>query len=118
VVVLFCFVFICFWDRISLYSPGHPGTHCIDQAVLELRDPPVSVSWLLELNACTAAWQYLLFYYCVKSCLHVMWCAVLQGRNPGIPFYINILVPLICITLEPSLLHDECGCQHDSQNRM
>jgi hypothetical protein len=44
--VLFCFVLFCFVfrDRVSLYSPGCPGTHFVDQADLELRNPPASVS--------------------------------------------------------------------------
>jgi hypothetical protein len=46
---LFCFVLFGFWflvfrDRVSLYSPGCPGTHFVDQAGLELRNPPASVS--------------------------------------------------------------------------
>ena len=36
-----CFVF---WDRVSLCSPGCPGTHFVDQAGLELRNPPASAS--------------------------------------------------------------------------
>jgi hypothetical protein len=31
-----------FRDRVSLYSPGCPGTHFVDQAGLELRNPPAS----------------------------------------------------------------------------
>ena len=27
-------------DRVSLYSPVSPGTHFVDQAGLELRNPP------------------------------------------------------------------------------
>jgi hypothetical protein len=38
-----CFVFI-FQDRFSLCSPGCPGTHYVDQAVLELRDLSASTS--------------------------------------------------------------------------
>jgi hypothetical protein len=41
---LFCFVFLIFRDRVSLYSPGCPGTHSVDQAGLELRNPPASAS--------------------------------------------------------------------------
>lgn len=26
--------------------------HCIDQAILELRNPPASASWVLELKVC------------------------------------------------------------------
>jgi hypothetical protein len=35
-----------------LYSPGCPGTHSVDQAGLELRDPPSSASQVLELKVC------------------------------------------------------------------
>jgi hypothetical protein len=44
------FVFLDFFlggvfrDRVSLYSPGYPGTHFVDQAGLELRNPPASAS--------------------------------------------------------------------------
>jgi hypothetical protein len=40
-------------DRVSLYSPGCPGTHFVDQAGLELRNPPASASQVLGLKACT-----------------------------------------------------------------
>jgi hypothetical protein len=30
--------------RVSLYNPGCPGTHSVDQAGLELRNPPASAS--------------------------------------------------------------------------
>jgi hypothetical protein len=33
-----------FWGRVSLYSPGCPGTHSVDQAGLKLRNPPASAS--------------------------------------------------------------------------
>jgi hypothetical protein len=44
--VLFCFVLFCFVfrDRVSLCSPGCPGTHSVDQAGLELRNLPASAS--------------------------------------------------------------------------
>jgi hypothetical protein len=41
---LFFFFFGFFRDRVSLYSPGCPGTHSVDQAGLELRNPPASAS--------------------------------------------------------------------------
>jgi hypothetical protein len=51
---LFLFVFFCFLfffrDRVSLYSPGCPGTHFVDQAGLELRNPPTSASRVLGLK--------------------------------------------------------------------
>jgi hypothetical protein len=41
-----------FQDSISLCSPGCPGTHFLDQAGLELRNPPASASQVLGLKAC------------------------------------------------------------------
>jgi hypothetical protein len=48
-ILFFCFVF---QDRVSLYSPGFPGTHFVDQAGLELRNLPASASQVLGLKAC------------------------------------------------------------------
>jgi hypothetical protein len=45
-------VVLFFPDRVSLYSPGCPGTHFVDQAGLELRNPPASASQVLRLKAC------------------------------------------------------------------
>jgi hypothetical protein len=48
------FLFFCFFqDRVSLYSPGCPGAHFVDQAGLELRNPLASASRVLGLKACT-----------------------------------------------------------------
>jgi hypothetical protein len=41
-----------FRDRISLCSPGCPGTHFVDQAGLELRNLPAFASRVLGLKAC------------------------------------------------------------------
>ena len=38
----FFFFFLVFRDRVSLYSPGCPATHFVDQASLELRNLPAS----------------------------------------------------------------------------
>jgi hypothetical protein len=58
---LFVCLFVCFVlfrDRVSLYSPGCPGTHSVDQAGLELRNPPASASQVLGLKACAIiAWR-------------------------------------------------------------
>jgi hypothetical protein len=40
-----------FQDRVSLCSPGCPGTHFVDQTGLELRNPPASASPVLGLKA-------------------------------------------------------------------
>jgi hypothetical protein len=42
---------LVFWDRVSLYSPCCPGTHFVDQAGLELRNP-ASAFRVLGLKAC------------------------------------------------------------------
>jgi hypothetical protein len=53
------FVFFVFRDRVSLCSPGCPVTHSVDQAGLELRNPPASQ--VLGLRACaTTAGQSLI----------------------------------------------------------
>jgi hypothetical protein len=50
--ILFLSFFFFFRDRVSLYSPGCPGTHFVDQAGIELRNLPASASQVLELKAC------------------------------------------------------------------
>jgi hypothetical protein len=56
---LFFFSFLFFQDRVSLSSPGCPGTHSVDQAGLELRNPPASASQVLGLKVCTTTAQLL-----------------------------------------------------------
>jgi hypothetical protein len=69
---LFCFVlvliFIFLRDRVSLCSPGCPGTHSVDQAGLELRNPPASASQVLGLKpaATMPGWDSL-FYVAILS---------------------------------------------------
>jgi hypothetical protein len=46
----FFFFFFFFRDRVSLCSLGCPGTHSVDQAGLELRNPPASASSVLRLK--------------------------------------------------------------------
>jgi hypothetical protein len=41
----------------SLYSPGCPGTHFVDQAGLELRKLPASASQVLGLKVCATTAQ-------------------------------------------------------------
>jgi hypothetical protein len=53
VIYLFIYLFLVFRDRVSPYSPGCPGTHFVDQAGLELRNPPASASRVLGLKVCT-----------------------------------------------------------------
>jgi hypothetical protein len=53
-------VVLVFRDRVSLCSPGCPGTHSIDQAGLELRNLPASASQVLGLKACATTPSLLL----------------------------------------------------------
>jgi hypothetical protein len=50
--VFFFFFFFFFRDRVSLCSSGFPGAHFVDQAGLQLRNPPASASQVLGLKAC------------------------------------------------------------------
>ena len=56
-------LFVClFWDRVSLYSLGCPGTHFVDQADLKLRNLPASASRVLGLKVCATTARLLLSF--------------------------------------------------------
>jgi hypothetical protein len=55
---------------VSLYSPGCPGTHSVDQACLELRNPPASASQVLGLKACATTVQ--LFSFSLKALIIII----------------------------------------------
>jgi hypothetical protein len=97
------FVFLFFpWDRVSLYSPGCPGTHFVDQAGLELRNPPASASQVLGLKACatTPSWScfwcqlltlnfYPTWFLPVLLCLH----SSVLCKNPVTSLYLASVSP-------------------------
>jgi hypothetical protein len=76
--VLFCLlldslgfvVVVCFRDRVSLCSPGCPGTHSVDQAGLELRNPPASASRVLGLKVCATTAQLCFGFYFLGFSTH------------------------------------------------
>jgi hypothetical protein len=90
------FCCFCFWRQGFLCSPGCPGTHSVDQAGLELRNPPASASQVLGLKVyATTAWLLLIFattidildfvsfkniyvYECLPPC---MYAHGMQGQN-------------------------------------
>jgi hypothetical protein len=80
---IFVFVFV-FRDRISLYSPGCPGTHFVDQAGLELRNPPASVSQVLGLKACATmpSFSYLFNIHPRPTCPATAQSPLHSGSNP------------------------------------
>jgi hypothetical protein len=73
---LFCFVFR---NRVSLCSPGCPGTHSVDQAGLELRNPPAPASRALGLKA----WATMPGLYC---CSFPCSCQATCSNSPIRPF--------------------------------
>jgi hypothetical protein len=64
------FIFFVFRDRVSLYSFGCPGTHFVDQAGLEFRNPPASASGVLRLKAC-ATMPGLKNIFKVLKCIYI-----------------------------------------------
>jgi hypothetical protein len=60
--LFYSFLCLAFRVRVSLCSPGCPGTHSLDLAGLELRDPPVSASQVLGLKVCTTHARLLLCF--------------------------------------------------------
>jgi hypothetical protein len=67
--VLCCllFFFLVFRDRVSLCSPGCPGTHPVDQAGLELRDLPAFAFQVLGLKVCTTTAQLLFAFFLLTA---------------------------------------------------
>ena len=51
-----------FRDRVSLYSPGCPGTHSVDQAGLELTNLPASASRAEIKGVCHHARLFVCFF--------------------------------------------------------
>ena len=60
---IFSFVVVVFWDFVSLYSPGCPGIHYVDQAGLELKNPLVSASQFLQKKVCATTSQLFTFTF-------------------------------------------------------
>jgi hypothetical protein len=63
IIIIIIIINLVFRDRVSLYSPGCPGTHFIDQAGLELRNPPASASPVLGLKVCTTTPGLFHYFY-------------------------------------------------------
>jgi hypothetical protein len=74
---IFLFVCLFFQDRVSLYSPGCPGTHFVGQAGLKLRNLPASASRVLGLKVCATTPggffnYFILFYFILFYCVSVL----------------------------------------------
>ena len=55
--LVYLFIYLSFRDSVFLYSPSCPGTNSVDQAVLELRNPPAFASQVWGLKACATTAQ-------------------------------------------------------------
>jgi hypothetical protein len=66
-IFIYLFIYLVFPDRVSLCSPGCPGTHSVVQAGLELRNLPASASRLNSLEK-KSIFNYV--YVCVV--LHIL----------------------------------------------
>jgi hypothetical protein len=108
---LLLLLIICFFrDRVSLCSPGCPGTHFVDQAGLEFRNPPASASQVLRLKVCATTARlciknftspvynfFLIFkikfkvylYVPVCSCVHLSMHVEVRGQHVGVSFLLQ-----------------------------
>jgi hypothetical protein len=68
---------VVFRDRVSLYSPGCPGIHFVEQAGLELRSPPASASQVPRLKACATAPGFFIILF--KNIMHPLVCLLQQN---------------------------------------
>jgi hypothetical protein len=71
-IFVFWVFLVVFWDRVFLYSSGCPRTHFVDQAGLELRNPPASASWVLGLKVCVTMPS---LYVCFTRVAYKLWSA-------------------------------------------
>jgi hypothetical protein len=92
--LFYYFLFVC-RDRVSLYSSGCPGTNSVDQAGLELRNPPASASGLLGLKACATTARPGANFLKVKEKRFVV--IPLVGVSRGSPHYPRSHCPLACL---------------------
>jgi hypothetical protein len=73
-----------FRDRVSLYSPGCPGTHFVDQTGLELRNLPASASRVLGLKTCATMPSLDIFFLthrCLTLCRTTCMCSHLYTAS-------------------------------------
>ena len=90
-------LFFIFWDRVSLYNPGCPGTHSVDQAGLELRNTlaSASASWVLLVPPTARPAIFFVLGYCQLPA---------TTTQPTISFVLGVLAA----TMVPELCGDFC----------
>lgn len=65
------FLFLFYWVRVSLSSPGWSRTFSVNQASLKFRNPLVSTFQVL--NACSAFLSRLFCLWCFCCCILLLW---------------------------------------------
>ena len=77
----FFFFFFFFFLRRFLCSPGCPGAHSVDQAGLDLRDPPASAFQVLGLKVFASTAWLIIFLKILKSNLWVILICPFGGKS-------------------------------------
>jgi hypothetical protein len=104
----FICLFVCLfvWDRVSLCSPGCPGTHSVDQAVPELaclqnspvyRNSPVSASRVLGLKACATKpglWRNLCVSHGPKVWISVCYTVMSWYLMGNFPLWVRVSISM------------------------
>jgi hypothetical protein len=73
-----------------VYSSGCPGTHFVDQAGLELRNPPASASGVLGLKACATTPIHRFFFLMNFVYLfYKLWECAVSSRKSG--YHLDII---------------------------
>jgi hypothetical protein len=99
-VSLFVCLFVClfwFFETGFLYSPGCPGTHFVDQAGLELRDPPASASRVLGLKACATTPGFVFHFLIEELILLILADANDQCLLTPVILSLLFLLVVVCV---------------------
>jgi hypothetical protein len=75
---------LVFQDKVSLCSPGYPGTHSVDQIGLEFRNLPASASQVLGLTACTTTARLKAYILEIKNYFYIA-CIFIHLRKETKP---------------------------------
>jgi hypothetical protein len=90
--------FFGFRDRVSLCSPGCPGTHSVDQTGLELRNLPASASWMLGLKACATTPSLFFLFVCLFVFCFLFYLFIYFASS----LLYTILTPCLFFTVLPA----------------
>jgi hypothetical protein len=89
---------LVFPDRVSLYSSGGPGTHFVDQAGPELRNPPASAGIKCPAGKCILnrnPRSLFFFFFASKGSRSATWLSTFPKEGPTVYAH-PCLDPLLC----------------------